>query len=295
MGWQERDYGPEFEQEQASRGRLRWPPPAARALLFLHVLAFLALALVAADRSAPVGERFTLGPASLQPLAIATHPLGSLNPLSLIAAIIGIWWLGCVIEPRIGMRKFVLLYVVANLAGGTAYFATARLSAAAAVAPLDYPLGALAAWCWTAGRLLRYEQVNLFGRIVRGSTAIAIFGGIAAALVVLPAGLGGLAWLAAAAAGIGVACAAEAPISLSWPRRRVRPSRVSEPRPRPSASLRRSSPRKSADETPDETVIDEILAKISRSGMQSLTPGERDALESARRAKLRESERATLR
>jgi hypothetical protein len=60
---------------------------------------------------------------------------------------------------------------------------------------------------------------------------------------------------------------------------------------RPQRSHGPAAPDRAAPAAPDEPDIDEILAKISREGLQALTDEERARLAAARAAKLRRPNR----
>jgi hypothetical protein len=122
----------------------------------------------------------------------------------------------------------------------------------------------MAAW-----RNLSDEMVSVLGRLITVAKATAIGTAIVAGLVFFFGREAATGWLIAAAAG-----------SLAWPLTSVRVGRAGV-----AGQQRRH------DDTPTPTVddraIDDILAKISRQGLDALTPAERKRLEAARRSKLR--------
>jgi hypothetical protein len=107
---------------------------------------------------------------------------------------------------------------------------------------------------------------------------IGIGAAIAIGLMFAFRGPGAPGWLAALIAG-GLAAPA-VQLLPGAPTRRQRPPR---PVVTPSVPFEVPPPAESLDE-PD---IDDVLAKISRSGLTSLSPAERERLEAARQAKLR--------
>jgi hypothetical protein len=122
-------------------------------------------------------------------------------------------------------------------------------------------------------------MVMVLGKPRRLGHVLGVVIAILAGLMFAMHGLGAVAWLAAAGAGIGADFVVHRNSSLRdlaqrfrWPRRR---------RPRSASSVGRASARSA------EPDIDDILAKISQSGLDSLTEDERSRLEAARQAKLR--------
>jgi hypothetical protein len=117
--------------------------------------------------------------------------------------------------------------------------------------------------------------VLLFGRLQTMSKVTAITAGIVVGVVLLFSGPRAVAWLAALAAGVATGWLVDALLGLRTTERRF--WRVHEEPPATRSHL---------SEEPD---IDDILDKISRCGLHSLSPAERERLEAARRAKLRRS------
>jgi len=287
VGWRERDYSQDtWAETTASRSGFRWPPRAAGVLIVLHLTAFM---LVASLGSSSGGRQvvgwLALSDASAHPLGIVLHPLGTDRLLSLVLTIFVIWSLGGYLERQQGGRNLVGLYVVGNLAAGAAYFAIARWQPPLAAAALDYPTGAFTAWVVAACRSMAGGTLVLFGRFWRVTHLVMIGLGVAVALMLALRGSSAVGWLTALLAG-GLAEPVVRGLSLvSVPRRRPRPRRVVRP----------SIPREilAPPATFDEPEIDDLLAKISRTGLASLTRAERARLEAARQAKLRKTRNAS--
>jgi hypothetical protein len=118
---------------------------------------------------------------------------------------------------------------------------------------------------------------SVFGKLTTTAKAVALGAAVIAALVFFFGGPGATGWLIAAAAG-----------SLAWPAVSLLAGVTPRARgPRTPRTL--GEPRRSDEPEPSaaDAVLDEILAKISREGLDALTPAERERLEAARRAKLR--------
>jgi membrane associated rhomboid family serine protease len=254
---------------------IRRPPSATLALMVAHGAAYLstvALGQATADRFALSGDTATR-------LGILLHPLGTTHLTTALFVILALWSLGGRLEVRLGLRHLVALYVAGNLAAGAIYLAVARGLPTLAAMPLDYPAGALAGFCVVAGLRLRDEAIQVLGRVTSAAKVYAICGAVVIVLAIADARVGAVAWLAAVVAGGLGALLVEYWPALVRPRqyrvRRVLRPSVARPRPVvPPVTL----------EEPD---IDDILAKISRHGLASLTDGDRQRLEAARQAKLR--------
>ena len=264
------------------RGGVGWqshlPPRAALALIGVHVFGFFVMFMIRHD----VGERallpFILRSDALHPAAILLHPFGNLSLLTLVFVVYVIWTLGGRIATRFGGGQLWLLYGLGTLISGVVYFGFAQVASNLAGYGLDMPAGAFAAWVWTAWRELSDEMVSVFGRLTTVAKATAIGAAIVAGLVFFQQGPAATGWLLAAASG-GLACVVAGAL-----RNRRRPAIGISPVIGGQAA--RTS---NAQPDADDELLDELLAKISREGIDSLTPAERDRLEAARRAKLRRS------
>jgi membrane associated rhomboid family serine protease len=271
--WRDRDYsreGPELDQRAGLRAFAR-PGAAVAALLLVHVAAFALLAVVASEMSDPTGLAFlSLGGGQNHPLAILTHPLSTRNVGTLLLTGLVVWILGSAVVRQVGQSAVVVLYLVGNLLAGSVAFCLGLLWPAGARAPLESPLGATAAWAVVLWQSLPDQSLRWAGRLWRRWELLA--GGAALVLLLTLAlrGLGGIIHIAALLAGAGAV-----PVCDRLGRRAKARSRRS--------SMRRPPTRRPE---PAEIDIDPILAKISRFGMNSLTPQERELLEAARRARL---------
>jgi membrane associated rhomboid family serine protease len=275
VGWQDRTYSDEDHREHASLwGGVRRPPTTTLTLMVLHGAAFIAVLALQTTRDGAVVKLAQLSGAAAHPVGIVLHPFATASLLAALFTLLALWSLGGRIEAHCGRRVLLTSYIAANIAGGLAFYAVARLAPRLADHPLDYPVGALAALVLIAWREFRYEPTLVFGRATTVGKMYALSAAIVVVLTFLGSGPGTLGWFAAAAAGAGVSPALE---HIHWPRFRLRRRRFVRP----------SIPREPL--APDEPEIDAILEKISRSGLGALSRRERDLLEAARQAKLRHS------
>lgn len=280
MGWQDRDYGNDsygsYSGGRLAAAGIRRPPTVTLTLMIVHGLAFvLVRMLLAAPEPAPPLAWANVGQ---HPAGIVLHPLATGRILSGLFVVLALWSLGGRLELKLGPKRLVQLYVVGNLIAGVGYFVLARVLPAMAGHPLEYPAGALAAMCVAAWMHLRGQPVNVFGRITNAGKMYAVCAAIVIGMQILGHRQDALLWVLAAGAGGTSALLVERwgrPGAFGFRRRRgVRPSI--------------SRPRRTA--RPDEPEIDDILAKISRAGLDSLTEEERQRLEAARRIKLERRE-----
>lgn len=276
MGVWDRDYS---KADHGGAGGSRWheflPPRGALALIGLHVLGFLVVTVVRHDSGPAAATMFALTGSASHPAAIVLHPLGVRSLWTLALIVYVIWVLGGRIEARCGTGRLLALYALGTAISGPVYFGFAQMSPDLARYPLAAPAGALAAWVLLAWRELSDEFVSIFGWLTTFAKAAALGAGVVAALVFFKQAEGATGWLIAAAAGT-----LAAPIvnglrgraGVARARREARPPR-----------------RAAAGSVPEDPPIDDILTKISREGLDALTPAERERLEAARRAKLRGS------
>ncbi|MFQ5806718.1 MAG: rhomboid family intramembrane serine protease [Phycisphaerae bacterium] len=283
MGVYDRDY----TKTGAGRGAgIAWgahlPPRGALALIVLHGLGFLTVLMMRHDAGGAAATMFVLRGAASHPAAIVLHPIGSESILTLAFVAYAIWTLGGRIESRWGTTRLLSLYVLGTIISGGVYFGFAQRAPDLAGYALVMPTGALAAWALAAWRNLSDEMVSVFGRLVTVAKATAIGAAIVAGLVFFRGGPAATAWLIAAAAG-----------SLAWPvvnvfRGNVRASSAARQLRRARAA-RPPTRCDAAQPVAEDPAIDDLLAKISREGLDALTPAERERLEAARQAKLRQS------
>ena len=275
MGWQDRDYGEGLYGSYGraeSAARTRRPPPTALALMVVHGVAFL-LVLMLQSSAQPAAPLDWVDVAK-HPAGIMLHPLATGRLLSALFVVFALWSLGGRLELKLGGRRLVQLYVAGNLIAGVVYFGVVRALSAQPEHVLQYPAGALAAMCVAAWTHLADQSVNVFGRITSAAKMYAVCAVIVVAMELLVHQQDALYWLPAVAAG-----GAGALLVERWTQRGRR-----QPRRRPA--VRPSIPRKRSGSRPDEPDIDDVLAKISRSGLDSLTEDERRRLEAARQIKL---------
>lgn len=284
MGWQDRDYTPEDWERSAGPAWLpQRLPKATLTLLVLHGAAFIAALTLFADKSNGLAAYASLSDKQAHPLAIVLHPLATTNLLLLIFVILALWSIGPRLERTIGAGRFVCAYVLANLAAGAVYFGLARLVTSSARAPLDHALGGIAGIGFLAWQRFRYEPAAVFGHLTTVGRVYSITAGVIVLLHLLRYGPGGAAWLAAALAGVGAAVLLDRTPwdSFTGATKRARRGAARFNRQAASAAASRSRNERA------EAEIDQLLEKISRGGIDSLTPAERARLERARRDMLR--------
>ncbi|MEW6249522.1 MAG: rhomboid family intramembrane serine protease [Planctomycetota bacterium] len=267
MAWHDRDYLEEGYGERSSAwAGVRRPPALTLVLMIVHGGAFLTLVMWGAA-GRPFATGLALRAEAAGPAGILTHPFANTSILSAIFVVLAIWSLAGRAERRMGMKSVLALYVLGNLVAGALYYGLAVGIPWLARLPLDYPAGALAALlaaCWNE---LRYQPTQVLGRVTSAGKVYLVCAAIVLGLALVVGGIGALAWIVASLSG-----AVAAPLVERWPALHIR---------------RRRTVRPSIPEPADEIEIDDILAKISRSGMQALTRRERKRLEAARQAKLR--------
>ncbi len=260
--------------------RSRLPPRGALTLIVLHLVGFLIVRVGWHDAGDAARVLVQLRNDALHPAAILLHPFGNVSFWTLIFVVYAIWTLGGRIEGRFGTARLLGMYAVGTLLAGVVFLGFAQLSAEHSAHALDMPAGALAAWALAAWRTMRDEMVSVFGKLMTTAKVVVLGAAIVAGLVFLVEGPAATGWLIAAAAG-----------SLAWPATNlVREaggvtdrSRKSRRREAVGGESRSDKPEAHA----ADAVLDEILAKISREGIDALTPAERERLEAARRARQR--------
>lgn len=281
MAWWEREYWRNDSSAAALRARR---PVGTIFLAAVHLTAFVVITFAPDSRQA-----FRALASDAHPLGLLFHPLAfqSLGGLLMLGLALSV--VGRRLEESNGTRSLISLYALGNLAAGAAFFAIARAQPHLARLELAYPIGGLAAWAVSSWRTLIIDTVQ----ILRWAPRLRVlFGGALAILCAMHlsgAGPGGVAWLIGAVCGALSALATErvlsnfATLGRRRPRLRVRPAKRRVTHPAPDESLD-EQPRETPAEAPE---IDAILRKISREGINALTPAERDRLEEARRALLR--------
>jgi hypothetical protein len=282
MGVWDRDYSKTGYRREVGGvdWRSRLPPRGALILIVLHLIGFLTVHLVRRSAGEQALVLFVLRGDALHPVAVLLHPFGNLSILTLIFVVYAIWTLGGRIEARFGIGRLMGTYVVGSLIAGVVFLGFAQLSSEHSGHALDMPAGALAAWVLGAWRNLRDEIVSIFGKLTTVAKATAIGAAVVAGLVFFQGGPAATGWLIAAAAG-----------SLAWPSVSLlggvsgAAGRARMPRVR--GTVGEGSPSDRVEPGLADADLDEILAKISREGLEALTPAERKRLEAARRSMLR--------
>jgi len=294
MGWQERDYT--WFPERGSRMELLrsfLPPRATTGLLIAHVVGVMGLLIARGWLGGGViAEWSTLSAERPNPAALLLHPFASLDFFTLITILYAVGSLGGRIESMLGIRAVLLQYSLGNLFGGLGFLAIAAAGPELAAWPLALPAGGMAAWIATLTRRLPFESVMIFGWGVR-LWKLGLFGlAVVIGAGVMAHGTGAIGWAAASMVGATIPAflsAVEAGIFHRGRERRAR-SEPTVARRAPSAiPLDDRLPDEPLDDRPIEPdrEIDEILAKISRSGMGSLSDEDRAALEHARQHRLK--------
>jgi membrane associated rhomboid family serine protease len=294
MSWRERDYtwfpgsdGP--YRDRTGTWREFVPPRATCGLLLGHLAGFIIVATMRSPEGAPP---FALGgPDGVSWLGVLTHPIASPSAFTLLFLLTVIWSLGGRIESALGAPLMLALYLVGNVLGGLAFVAVAALRPELAAAPLVTPLGGMLAWTTVAWRRMPGETVTVFVKefpLAKVAAFIAATGGV---VVLLAAGLGAAAWIAAGAAGMAIPVVWDTVTGMQRSSRNRRATRRVVP-----VTARDTESDAEASESNDTIVdIDDILAKISREGMAALTEEERSKLELARKARLRREDTARVR
>lgn len=283
MSWRERDYSQSAANRYGRRGRRgasAWlPPPASLFLLLAHTAAFALARGVLASGGRSAAVTFGLSAENANPVGILSHPFAIEYPAQFALIVLGIWILASRIEHVFGPYRVLALYLVGNVAAGAGYWLLLTAWPASGLVKLDAPVGALAAWAVVVWRHLSFERLVLLGRSFSLRTATLVAGGVAVAVCISGKGAGALAWLGA----LGAGGASSLVLDRVWLGSGDFEASGSRGRARRIAALR------AAEAEDDEAAIDDILEKISREGLDHLTPDERARLEAARRAMLRKS------
>lgn len=267
MSWEHREWSRPDARGILARLDRRWlPPPATSVVLGLFLAGMIALTVAGAQKS----EWVVLRADTARATAILLHAFAANGAFQALLMVVSIAALGSVVEHRVGPLRTAALAFAGPAFAGLAFFSVGRLVPPLATYPLVAPFGALAALGVCAWHVADFESVAFFGAPVGLRRMLLIVAAVLVALALFAAGPGALAWLAALAAG--GACAPLLLIALSAGRRTPRRARS-----KPIARSRREPP---ALDVPE---IDEILAKISRSGLGSLSEAEREQLDVARR------------
>jgi membrane associated rhomboid family serine protease len=148
MSWRERDYSQAWADGREIWRRFRVPTRAALVLIGLHAAAFVAVLLLGRSGRGAELQVAALSGASASPCGILLHPWTSASLFSVVLTLVVIWTLAARVEARYGAGRMLALYVGGNTVAGGVYFVIARLAPQLADIPLDYPAGAMAAWCF---------------------------------------------------------------------------------------------------------------------------------------------------
>lgn len=306
MGWQDREYSQPWEQwERRSGGgsdsKIPRPPKIVVVLMIVHAAAWLLMLMLAGDAStATLPKRFALSGASADALGVLLHPYASSKPLSVLIDALVFWTLGTAVANRCGPGRVIAWYLLGNFAAGVVYFGIARIAPALGVLPLESPIGAFGAWLAAFWWLHRDEPMLVLGKYRHaGTLLLGVYGAVVLLMLLFYRG-DVVALLCASFGGMAAAPLASAALT-SWPQgglqRRVRrPSAAGgllRPRVRALAEHGAAAPQAAVSASPLASEpappdIDDLLVKISREGIHSLTADERGRLEAARQAKLRE-------
>ncbi len=300
MGWQDRDYNAESEGGAGARFwrdfRMFLPPPATLALVLVHFIAYFVVLGVGYGRMPQEAVPLALSSGYLSPYAVLAHPIAANSGLSSSLGILAIWIGGAAIEHLIGPNRLFTLYVLGNVFAGIGYVALAGFAPTLAKAPLAIPLGAIIAWTIVVGRHYPYEIVSLFGfpvRIIRFLLVVLAVVGLAS---LMRYQLGATAVFAAAVTAAGAAYMLEVAATRQTVRSARRSPRRSRPLEPPKMEYLDDDEQIPDEEEVDTSInIDDLLEKISRTGIGSLSPEERDRLEQARLERLRREEKSRVR
>lgn len=282
VSWQDRDYsqyvddGPTvFSARPIRRNR------AALVLLIIHITAAVGmLSLIFAGTNL---DAVPLSVAAPNPAwwTIFTHPFASTDFFRVLLTGLILWAVAPRIEEQFGRTRLIQSYLLGNVAAGAVFWGVARLRPAWAGQPLDYPVGAGIAWLVLYWQFARHEMTVIAGKAMRVGHVIAAIGGVMALLALALNGLGGIGWLLAATVGGAVGTLQPLQLHLHRPRRRVR---VVRPAESPTSYKLESHASRAA---ATESELDQILDKISKAGIDSLSAEDRTKLEALRQLKLR--------
>ncbi len=304
MSWENREYAQSGSWRDPSPLGLNWPGGALRVIVIVQVVGWLAA--LALRESVPGATHYLNGiTAAVQPrpATILLHPLTPWSGRLLGGALqlIFVIWvqitLGRLMQEHFGERRMVWLFVLGNFLSGLAYFTMIPFMPPFSTAPLDWPAGGLAAWAFVGWRALQYEFVPIGEKLHPLSRVIGFAALIVAVFELVSWGMGGLNLLVAVAFGsLAVFVVPLVERRLRWPsfRRRSEPRTIPFPRGRAASGPggRAARPEPEAQEAPavrladDERELDALLAKISATGLASLSQAERDRLEHLRRQRL---------
>ncbi|MGE0480257.1 MAG: rhomboid family intramembrane serine protease [Phycisphaerae bacterium] len=299
MGWHDRDYSHPARGDGAlARLGLGGRTRVATILIVVHAAAFFLLLMFHLDGAPGLGASLALSGESARPLAVLTHAYATGNIVSLLLTVYALWAIGSRIEERDGAHRMLALYFLGNLAAGAAYYAIAMWRPNFAGVVLDSPIGAIAAWLISFRRSLSDETMELLGRTIRLPHLIAAAVMLAILLLIAFSGVGAAAWLGAIAAGV---MTGEFVERRSIPRRESveLPDAEIVPRKSPLRAIAAVASQRSKVSAHPQTTpatptpsplpdIDPILAKISREGFAALSDAEREQLEAARQAMLKQ-------
>lgn len=288
MSWEERDYTWSGENGawRENLGRLL-PPVGTLALVIAHLSGWILVTILYYAVSEDAAKALQLD-SELRPWAILTHPIATTSGLLSGLAILCLWPLAARIEEQMGRGRMLALYFSGNMLAALGFIAVAGFSPRHGFAPLNLPSGALAALSLAAWRSLPLESLPVFGRFIPLKNMIAWVAIGAAVICVAGYRDGALAWLFAAVCGAAIAPVIEAAASIrSYRRQRVAVGARGRGRGASGFSDSVDSPRQEPQIDRLEGELDELLAKISKSGLASLTSDERSRLEVARQKRLR--------
>lgn len=288
MSWEERDYTWSGERGAWRENWARLLPPAGTLVLVVAHLSGWILVTILNYAVTEGAARALQLDSELRPWAILTHPIATTSGLLSGLAILCLWPLAARIEEQMGRSRMLALYFSGNILAALGFIAVAGFSPKHGTAPLNLPSGALAAWSLAAWRSLPLESLPIFGRFIPLKHVIAWLAIGAAVICVAGFRDGALAWLFAAVCGAAIAPVIEAAAAVRWRRRMAV---ITSGRSRRAADFSDSveSKRPASEPRVDrlEGDLDELLAKISKSGLASLTSDERSRLEVARLKRLR--------
>ncbi|MGE3180637.1 MAG: DUF6576 domain-containing protein [Phycisphaerae bacterium] len=320
MGWENRDYAQEHSWRDAPNfGGVRLPTGAVRVLIILHVVTFIATIVMRGDLNHLSGYLNGItSSVDASPLTILLHPYTPTSPeggalgafFKTLFTVSVLWLLGRTIVNHAETKRMLVTYFVGNFIAGALYWVFSKLVPQLTVAPLDYPMGAFAAWSLFAIRDLKFEFAPVFTKFVPIATITWFIVGFTALMELFRWWLGATGLIVVAAFSTVawfLAPGIERLFSLPARSRKARKNVVRPSVPRsPSrdafdaiseedfvAAVARETkvtpPKKTS--SADDPELDRILAKISKQGIGSLTVEEREQLESARQAKLKQETR----
>lgn len=263
MSWQDRDYyrqGPSFGQRPSMGLGLPKPTPIVKYLLIVNIGVFAFETIFRPDAFL---QYFALWSSRdlMRIWQVITYQFLHAGAYHLLFNMIALYFLGPHLERRWGPRSFLTFYLVCGVAGGVAFLILGGLTGEAA--PIVGASGAILGLLGACAVLFPQMMIILLFFPVPIRVAALLFGGLYVLTVLQSRNLADACHLGGLITG------------LAWVwvipllRHRLAVERESQ------------WEKRLTDEREDQGLVDKILAKVHRQGMQSLTRSEKRALRQA--------------